>query len=70
MVAKRADSVYVGGVTRAWLKIKTMAGREEMQIRLETWGHSTAQVTPPTLRVIRLQAWMSQGEQWQRWAQF
>ena len=42
MVAKRADSLYVGGRTRAWLKIKTKAGREEMRIRSETWGHSTA----------------------------
>ena len=42
MVAKRADSLYVGGRTRAWLKIKTKAGREEMHIRSETWGHPTA----------------------------
>ena len=42
MVAKRADSLYVGGRTRAWLKIKTKAGREEMRIRSETWGHPTA----------------------------
>jgi bifunctional non-homologous end joining protein LigD len=41
MVAKRADSPYVGGRTRAWLKIKTKAGREEMRIRSETWGHPT-----------------------------
>jgi bifunctional non-homologous end joining protein LigD len=41
MVAKRANSLYVGGRTRAWLKIKTKAGREEMQIRSETWGHPT-----------------------------
>jgi len=41
MVAKRADSLYVCGRTRAWLKIKTKAGREEMQIRSETWGHPT-----------------------------
>ena len=37
MVAKRADSLYVGGRTRAWVKIKTAAGREEMQKRSETW---------------------------------
>ena len=30
MVAKRANSIYVGGRTRAWLKIKTEAGRAEM----------------------------------------
>ncbi len=38
MVAKRLDSLYEGGRTRAWLKIKTTAGREEMQKRLETWN--------------------------------
>ena len=38
MVAKRLDSLYVGGRTRAWLKIKTRAGREEMQKRSEAWG--------------------------------
>lgn len=37
MVAKRADSLYIGGRTRAWLKIKTMAGREEMRKRSEAW---------------------------------
>jgi bifunctional non-homologous end joining protein LigD len=37
MVAKRADSLYVGGRTRAWLKIKTSAGREEMSRRSEAW---------------------------------
>jgi bifunctional non-homologous end joining protein LigD len=42
MVAKRADSLYVGGRTRAWLKIKTKAGKEEMHVRSETWGHPTA----------------------------
>jgi bifunctional non-homologous end joining protein LigD len=41
MVAKRSDSLYVGGPTRAWLKVKTKAGREEMQKRSETWGHPT-----------------------------
>jgi ATP-dependent DNA ligase len=29
MVAKRLDSGYFGGRTRAWLKIKTSAGREK-----------------------------------------
>ena len=31
MVAKRVDSLYVGGRTREWLKIKTLAGQEEMR---------------------------------------
>ena len=38
MVAKRADSLYVGRRTRAWLKIKTPAGRDEMRKRLEEWN--------------------------------
>ncbi len=38
MVAKRCSSIYVGGRTRAWLKIKTRAGREEMQKRSEEWS--------------------------------
>jgi len=38
MVAKRCDSVYIGGRTRAWLKVKTSAGREEMRKRSEAWG--------------------------------
>ncbi|HZI85497.1 MAG TPA: hypothetical protein VFD48_01595 [Pyrinomonadaceae bacterium] len=37
MVAKRAESLYVGGRTRDWLKIKTAAGREEMRKRSEAW---------------------------------
>ncbi|HZI87086.1 MAG TPA: hypothetical protein VFD48_09640 [Pyrinomonadaceae bacterium] len=37
MVAKRADSFYVSGRTRAWLKIKTKAGREQMRKRSEAW---------------------------------
>jgi bifunctional non-homologous end joining protein LigD len=37
MIAKRIDSLYVGGRTRAWLKIKTIAGREEMRKRSEAW---------------------------------
>ncbi|MGI9066894.1 MAG: hypothetical protein ACR2HX_10885 [Pyrinomonadaceae bacterium] len=32
------DSLYVSGRTRDWLKIKTNAGREEMRVRMETWG--------------------------------
>jgi len=42
MIAKRTDSLYVGGRTRAWLKVKTKAGREEMRVRSETWGHAKA----------------------------
>jgi bifunctional non-homologous end joining protein LigD len=38
MVAKRADSLYVGGRSRDWLKIKTDAGRQEMLKRSEAWG--------------------------------
>lgn len=37
MVAKRADSLYVGGRTRVWLKLKTRAGQEEMRKRSEAW---------------------------------
>ncbi|MGI8835960.1 MAG: hypothetical protein ACR2H4_04910 [Pyrinomonadaceae bacterium] len=37
MVAKRSDSLYVSGRTRAWLKIKTAAGREEMRKRSAAW---------------------------------
>ena len=37
MVAKRANSLYVGGRTRAWLKIKRGAGRDEMVKRAEAW---------------------------------
>lgn len=37
MVAKRLDSKYVSGRTKAWLKIKTRAGREEMAKRSEEW---------------------------------
>jgi bifunctional non-homologous end joining protein LigD len=35
MVAKRLDSVYVSGRTRAWLKVKTRAGKKEMEKRAE-----------------------------------
>ena len=37
MVAKRWDSVYVSGRTRAWLKVKTRAGKKEMEKRAEAW---------------------------------
>jgi bifunctional non-homologous end joining protein LigD len=37
MVAKRMDSLYVSGRTRAWLKVKTKAGKAEMQKRSEAW---------------------------------
>jgi len=37
MVAKRKDSVYSGGRSRLWQKIKTSAGRAEMQKRSEAW---------------------------------
>jgi ATP-dependent DNA ligase len=37
MVAKRKDSVYSGGRSRLWQKIKTSAGRTEMQERSEAW---------------------------------
>jgi bifunctional non-homologous end joining protein LigD len=39
MVAKRKDSVYAGGSrTRLWLKVKTAAGKEEMQRRIDAWS--------------------------------
>ena len=38
MVAKRKDSVYSFGRSRLWLKVKTTAGRAEMQRRIEGWG--------------------------------
>lgn len=38
VVAKRADSVYGGGRTREWLKIKTRSGTEIMRKRIETWS--------------------------------
>jgi bifunctional non-homologous end joining protein LigD len=37
MVAKRSDSLYVGGRTQAWLKIKTEAGRDEIRRRSDAW---------------------------------
>jgi bifunctional non-homologous end joining protein LigD len=39
MVAKRADSWYVFGRSKDWLKVKTRAGREQMNKRIESWGH-------------------------------
>jgi bifunctional non-homologous end joining protein LigD len=39
MVAKRADSVYVPGRSKEWLKIKTRVGIEQMRKRIESWGH-------------------------------
>jgi bifunctional non-homologous end joining protein LigD len=39
MIAKKADSAYVGGRTKSWVKIKTRAGKELIQKRIETWGH-------------------------------
>ena len=37
MVAKKANSLYVGGRTREWLKIKTLVGRSETRERSERW---------------------------------
>jgi bifunctional non-homologous end joining protein LigD len=38
MIAKKADSPYVGGRTKDWLKMKTRAGRELIEKRIETWA--------------------------------
>jgi bifunctional non-homologous end joining protein LigD len=38
MVAKRIDSRYLGGRTQAWVKIKTEAGKKEMQRRGKGWN--------------------------------
>jgi bifunctional non-homologous end joining protein LigD len=38
IVGKKADSRYVGGRTKEWLKIKTRVGTEVMKKRVETWG--------------------------------
>lgn len=38
MVGKKADSLYVGGRTKDWRKIKTRAGTQAMKKRIETWG--------------------------------
>jgi bifunctional non-homologous end joining protein LigD len=37
MVCKRKDSVYAFTRSRMWLKVKTNAGRAEMQKRIENW---------------------------------
>jgi bifunctional non-homologous end joining protein LigD len=37
MIAKRKDSIYAYARSRLWLKIKTSAGRAEMQKRIENW---------------------------------
>jgi len=39
MVAKRADSLYVSGRSKDWLKVKTRVGIEQMRRRIESWGH-------------------------------
>ena len=39
MVAKRADSLYVPGRSKEWLKVKTRVGVEQMRRRIESWGH-------------------------------
>jgi bifunctional non-homologous end joining protein LigD len=38
IVGKMADSRYVGGRTKEWLKIKTRVGTEVMKKRVENWG--------------------------------
>jgi hypothetical protein len=38
MVAKRKDSIYAFARSRLWLKIKTNAGRAEMQKRIDSFG--------------------------------
>ena len=38
IVGKKADSVYVSGRTKDWVKIKTRVGAEMMKKRVETWG--------------------------------
>ncbi len=35
IVGKKADSLYIGGRTKEWLKIKTRAGTEAMKKRIE-----------------------------------
>jgi bifunctional non-homologous end joining protein LigD len=39
MVAKRAESLYVPGRSKDWLKVKTRVGIEQMRRRIESWGH-------------------------------
>jgi bifunctional non-homologous end joining protein LigD len=38
IIAKKADSPYMGGRTKDWLRIKTRVGLEVMKKRIETWG--------------------------------
>ena len=38
IVGKKADSLYLGGRTKDWLKIKTRVGKAVMKKRIETWG--------------------------------
>lgn len=38
VVGKKADSLYLGGRTKDWLKIKTRVGKAVMKKRIETWG--------------------------------
>ncbi len=39
IVAKRADSLYVAGRSKDWLKVKTMVVKEVVAKRIECWGH-------------------------------
>lgn len=39
MVGKRADSFYVAGRSKEWLKVKTRFGTNQMKKRIESWGH-------------------------------
>jgi bifunctional non-homologous end joining protein LigD len=39
MVAKCANSLYIGGRSKDWLKVKTRVGVEQMRKRVENWGH-------------------------------
>ena len=39
MVGKRADSFYISGRSKDWLKVKTRFGAEQMKQRIESWGH-------------------------------
>ena len=39
MIGKRADSLYVPGRSKEWLKVKTRFGTDQMKKRIESWGH-------------------------------
>ena len=39
MIGKRADSLYLSGRSKDWLKVKTRFGTAEMKKRIESWGH-------------------------------